>query len=115
MYLARELTSESLPSIGRHFGGRDHTTVLHAWRRTTARIATDDASREAVEKLCSQLGHQAPLDAQITTARPASLRDFHQICPQPIHRHIPAILQPASQVHNFTAPTTSYLSLKVSS
>jgi chromosomal replication initiator protein len=55
MYLARELTSESLPSIGRHFGGRDHTTVLHAWRRTTARIATDDAAREAVEKLCSQL------------------------------------------------------------
>jgi chromosomal replication initiator protein len=55
MYLARELTGESLPSIGRHFGGRDHTTVLHAWRRTTARIATDDASREAVEKLCSQL------------------------------------------------------------
>jgi chromosomal replication initiator protein len=58
MYLARELTGESLPSIGRHFGGRDHTTVLHAWRRTTARIATDDASREAVEKLCDQLGHR---------------------------------------------------------
>jgi len=55
MYLARELTDESLPSIGRHFGGRDHTTVLHAWRRTTARIAADDASREAVEKLCDQL------------------------------------------------------------
>jgi chromosomal replication initiator protein len=60
MYLARELTSESLPAIGRHFGGRDHTTVLHAWRRTTARIAADDASREAVEKLCSQLGHKSP-------------------------------------------------------
>ncbi len=60
MYLARELTSESLPSIGRHFGGRDHTTVLHAWRRTTARIASDDASREAVEKLCDQLGHEHP-------------------------------------------------------
>lgn len=62
MYLARELTSESLPSIGRHFGGRDHTTVLHAWRRTTARIADDESSREAVEKLCSQLGspHHSP-------------------------------------------------------
>jgi len=56
MYLSRELTGESLPSIGRHFGGRDHTTVLHAWRRTTARIAADADSREAVEKLCSQLG-----------------------------------------------------------
>ncbi len=59
MYLARELTGESLPSIGRHFGGRDHTTVLHAWRRTGARILTDEASREAVEKLCSQLGAEA--------------------------------------------------------
>jgi chromosomal replication initiator protein len=51
MYLARELTTESLPAIGRHFGGRDHTTVLHAWRRTTARITDDESAREAVEKL----------------------------------------------------------------
>ncbi len=56
MYLARELTNESLPAIGRHFGGRDHTTVLHAWRRTSARIATDDSSREAVENLRKALG-----------------------------------------------------------
>jgi len=56
MYLARELTGESLPAIGRQFGGRDHTTVLHAWRRTSARIADDRASREAVEKLCRELG-----------------------------------------------------------
>jgi chromosomal replication initiator protein len=55
MYLARELTGESLPAIGRSFGGRDHTTVLHAWRRTSARIATDDAAREAVEGLCRGL------------------------------------------------------------
>jgi chromosomal replication initiator protein len=60
MYLARELTGESLPTIGRHFGGRDHTTVLHAWRRTSARIATDDASREAVERLCKALGATRP-------------------------------------------------------
>jgi chromosomal replication initiator protein len=60
MYLSRELTSESLPSIGRHFGGRDHTTVLHAWRRTTARIADDEISRAAVEKLCNQLGSPHP-------------------------------------------------------
>ncbi len=41
MYLSRELTSESLPAIGRHFGGRDHTTVLHACRRASARISDD--------------------------------------------------------------------------
>jgi chromosomal replication initiator protein len=58
MYLARELTSESLPSIGRCFGGRDHTTVLHAWRRTTARLEVDDVARQAVEKLCEGLGYQ---------------------------------------------------------
>jgi chromosomal replication initiator protein len=60
MYLARELTAESLPSIGRQFGGRDHTTVLHACRRAGARIATDAEAREAVEKLCAQLGVSAP-------------------------------------------------------
>ncbi len=60
MYLARELTDESLPAIGRHFGGRDHTTVLHAWRRTTARMNSDEASREAVESLCQMLGCKHP-------------------------------------------------------
>ncbi len=55
MYLSRELTGESLPSIGRQFGGRDHTTVLHAWRRTEQRIKADPGSREAVEKLRGQL------------------------------------------------------------
>jgi chromosomal replication initiator protein len=55
MYLARELTGESLPAIGRHFGGREHTTVLHAWRRTSARIVDDDAARDVVQKLCKSL------------------------------------------------------------
>ncbi len=55
MYLARELTGESLPAIGRHFGGRDHTTVLHAWRRIEAKIHTDPASRQAVDTLREQL------------------------------------------------------------
>jgi chromosomal replication initiator protein len=55
MYLARELTSESLPAIGRRFGGRDHTTVLHAWRRTEERLSTDASTREAVQKLRRRL------------------------------------------------------------
>ncbi len=38
IYLARELTGESLPAIGRHFGGRNHTTVLHACKRVTERL-----------------------------------------------------------------------------
>jgi chromosomal replication initiator protein len=57
MYLSRELTSESLPAIGRHFGGRDHTTVLHACRRTTERISADASSRAAVHKLLGALNN----------------------------------------------------------
>jgi chromosomal replication initiator protein len=71
MYLARELTGESLPAIGRHFGGRDHTTVLHAWRRTSARILADESSREAVEKLCSQLDCERPQTHSRTPDRQA--------------------------------------------
>jgi chromosomal replication initiator protein len=55
MYLARELTGESLPAIGRHFGGRDHTTVLHACRRASARLEDDQDARRSVEKLCQTL------------------------------------------------------------
>jgi len=55
MYLAREFTRESLPAIGRQFGGRDHTTVLHAWRRTSARLVIDDAARSDVMSLCERL------------------------------------------------------------
>jgi chromosomal replication initiator protein len=55
MYLARELTQESLPAIGREFGGRDHTTVLHAWRRTAERISSNASSRTAVEELRTRL------------------------------------------------------------
>jgi chromosomal replication initiator protein len=59
MYLARELTDESLPSIGRAFGGRDHTTVLHALRRAEQRIATDLAYRTSAQTLLSLLGSDA--------------------------------------------------------
>jgi chromosomal replication initiator protein len=59
MYLSRELTQESLPTIGREFGGRDHTTVLHAWRRTEERISTNPTLRAAVEELRTRLLSQA--------------------------------------------------------
>jgi chromosomal replication initiator protein len=55
MYLARELTDATLPAIGRAFGGRNHTTVLHAYRRTAERIAADPDAFEAVRRLTADL------------------------------------------------------------
>jgi chromosomal replication initiator protein len=56
MYLARELTDQTLPAIGRAFGGRNHTTVMHACRRTAERIATDRDAYETVRRLTEDLG-----------------------------------------------------------
>jgi chromosomal replication initiator protein len=56
MYLARELTDQTLPAIGRAFGGRNHTTVMHACRRTAERIAADPEASETVRRLTEQLG-----------------------------------------------------------
>ncbi|HEV2562871.1 MAG TPA: chromosomal replication initiator protein DnaA [Rhizomicrobium sp.] len=51
MYLARELTMRSLPEIGKRFGGRDHTTVLHACRRIAALCAEDPLFKQEVDFL----------------------------------------------------------------
>jgi chromosomal replication initiator protein len=45
MYLAKEMTPRSLPEIGRRFGGRDHTTVMHAIRQIK-RLRFEDAELE---------------------------------------------------------------------
>lgn len=42
MYLARELTDNSLPKIGKEFGNRDHTTVMHAYNKIKSMLAEDD-------------------------------------------------------------------------
>ena len=55
MYLAKTLTLRSLPEIGRRFGGRDHTTVLHAVRKIESLIGTDTALAAEIEALKSQL------------------------------------------------------------
>ncbi len=51
MYLAKQLTSRSLPEIGRRFGGRDHTTVMHAVSRVAELMQADSAFAEDVELL----------------------------------------------------------------
>jgi chromosomal replication initiator protein len=51
MYLAKQLTQRSLPEIGRKFGGRDHTTVMHAVRKVEELCGIDSAFAEDVELL----------------------------------------------------------------
>ena len=51
MYLAKQLTSRSLPEIGRKFGGRDHTTVMHAVRKIEELKTTDSSFAEDVDLL----------------------------------------------------------------
>ncbi len=60
MYLAKTLNPlsplRSLPEIGRRFGGRDHTTALHAIRKITRLHATDEAVQKDIEIILGQLG-----------------------------------------------------------
>ncbi|MFD2234277.1 chromosomal replication initiator protein DnaA [Phaeospirillum tilakii] len=51
MYLAKQLTSRSLPEIGRKFGGRDHTTVMHAVKKVEELKESDQGFAEDVELL----------------------------------------------------------------
>jgi len=55
MYLAKEKTELSLKSIGYHFGGRDHSTVIHAIQSVNDMIGKDTQIREAVDKLKAYL------------------------------------------------------------
>jgi chromosomal replication initiator protein len=51
MYLARKHTTHSLPEIGAAFGGKDHTTILHAFKKIEGQLLTDKEIRNTVDKL----------------------------------------------------------------
>ncbi len=55
VYLARHVAGQRLEEIGRYFGGRDHTTVMHSYRTTKKLITGDPAIRAAVEQLQAAL------------------------------------------------------------
>ncbi len=57
MYLAKHLTARSLPEIGRRFGGRDHTTVLHAIRKIEGEITKNPRLEDELEELKKLLNH----------------------------------------------------------
>ena len=55
MYLSRELTSASLPCIGRAFGGKDHTTVLHSIHKIQKLIETDGTIKQFTADITTEL------------------------------------------------------------
>ncbi|WP_316978014.1 helix-turn-helix domain-containing protein [Shumkonia mesophila] len=69
MFLARELTPRSLPEIGRAFGGRDHTTVMHAIARIGDLVSSDPDLAANVARAREQV-------LGLSTGEAASLKDF---------------------------------------
>ena len=55
MYLCRQLTDASYPEIGRQFGGKDHTTIIHACRQVTKAKETDTGLQTTIESLKEQI------------------------------------------------------------
>ena len=55
MYLARDLTDFSLPEIGEQFGGRDHSTVMHACEKVHKDIEAKNSVREMVNKIINSV------------------------------------------------------------
>jgi chromosomal replication initiator protein len=55
MYLSRELTQCSLPAIGKAFGGRDHSTILHACKRIGLLLMEDSELKDALDKITEDL------------------------------------------------------------
>jgi chromosomal replication initiator protein len=56
MYLTRELTDLSLPKIGDEFGGRDHTTVIHACEKISTDLVSDHQLRNKIDNIIEELG-----------------------------------------------------------
>ena len=52
---SRELTDNSLPKIGLEFGGRDHTTVIHAHDKILKQLITDTELQKNIEIICQKL------------------------------------------------------------
>ncbi|TLS35127.1 chromosomal replication initiator protein DnaA [Pseudalkalibacillus caeni] len=55
MYLSRELTDFSLPKIGEEFGGRDHTTVIHAHEKISKLLQTDHQLKKKIQEVTDQI------------------------------------------------------------
>jgi chromosomal replication initiator protein len=59
MYLVRELTDLSLPEIGKRFGNRDHSTVIHATNKVRSQLQANQSCYEQVQELTTRIRHRA--------------------------------------------------------
>ena len=57
MYLSREITDASLPKIGQEFGGKDHTTVLHAHEKISEAMRHPSDIRDNIQSIERLLNH----------------------------------------------------------
>ena len=96
MYLCREHTDQSLPAIGRRFGGRNHTTVMHACRRTSARLASDGRRVRGCAQPLRASARRSVTTGRLATlctrVRTGAVRHFPAACgpcPRCAHLHIP--------------------------
>ncbi|HCL4439435.1 chromosomal replication initiation protein [Clostridium botulinum] len=58
MYLSRKLTDMSLPKIGEEFGGRDHTTVIHAYEKISNNLKKDESLQNAIKELNKRINQK---------------------------------------------------------
>jgi chromosomal replication initiator protein len=58
MYLCRKLTDTSLPKIGEEFGGRDHTTVIHAYEKISQSLKKDEALQDSIAELTKKINQK---------------------------------------------------------
>lgn len=58
MFLSRKLTDMSLPKIGEEFGGRDHTTVIHAYEKISKDLEDDEGLKETISELINKIQQQ---------------------------------------------------------
>jgi hypothetical protein len=70
MFLARKLTDKSYPEIGRFFGSRDHTTVMHGVRATLARIEGDPGLAEGIKAIEADLPQRRRFSAAVEVVWP---------------------------------------------
>jgi hypothetical protein len=114
MYLCRELTELSLPAIGAKFGGRDHSTVLHATRKVAKQMRERvSVNKRAGDKPGMKTVH---VENQDSTQESRTVTDLRQILvpsfPTAANRRLPALMPVIHGSHRLYYGYDKYISLR---